>query len=190
MTVRSGGADVVMGGGVASGTILSGSEAVMSGGATIGTVVASGGLEYVTAGGIASAAVISGGRLEVLSGGGTGAGAVTFATSVGGILQLDDSVNFAGRVAGFGELDDFIDLRDIVFSSATTLAFTEAPGNTSGTLTVSDGIRTANITLLGQYVTAQFTKASDGHGGTLIGDPPLSAMPDPATVTLIDRHHT
>jgi hypothetical protein len=53
-------------------------------------------------------------------------------------------------------------------------AIEAAINNTSGTLTVSDSIHTANVTLLGQYVTANFTKASDGHGGTLIGDPPLA----------------
>ena len=133
--------------------------------------------------------MISGGTLEITGGGGLGSPApsgahVTFAVSGGGILQLDDSVTFAGKVAGFGE-PDFIDLRDIAFTSATTLAFVEAPGNTSGTLTVSDGVHTANITLLGQYVTAQFTKQSDGHGGTLVGDPPLAAMTDPPPMELV-----
>jgi hypothetical protein len=117
-----------------------------------------------------------------MSGGSTGSGPVTFATSAGGTLQLDDSPHFGGLVAGFGQ-PDFIDLRDIAFSSATTLSFTQAAGNASGTLTVSDGINTANITLLGQYSTAQFTKASDGHGGTFIGDPPV-AQPDPVATTV------
>jgi hypothetical protein len=40
-------------------------------------------------------------------------------------------------------------------------------------LTVSDGTHTANLLLLGQYVAAQFAMSSDGHGGTLITDPPL-----------------
>jgi hypothetical protein len=56
------------------------------------------------------------------------------------------------------------------------VALAEAGNNLSGTLTVSDGIYTANLTLLGQYTTAQFTKATDGHGGTLIGDPPVTAI--------------
>ena len=56
------------------------------------------------------------------------------------------------------------------------MGFSEAGNNLSGTLTVTDGTHTANLTLIGQYVTAQFTKATDGHGGTLIGDPPLTAI--------------
>jgi hypothetical protein len=46
--------------------------------------------------------------------------------------------------------------------------------NLSGTLTVTDGTHTASLTLIGQYVAAQFTSASNGHGGTLIGDPPVA----------------
>ncbi|MCA5244954.1 hypothetical protein K1S22_26955, partial [Klebsiella pneumoniae] len=53
--------------------------------------------------------------------------------------------------------------------------FTEAADNTSGMLTVSDGTLTAQLTLLGQYSAAQFTSATDGHGGTLVGDPSLAA---------------
>ena len=72
-------------------------------------------------------------------------------------------MSFGGTVAGFGQ-PDHIDLRDIAFTAATTLAFLEAAGDASGTLTVSDGTHTANITLLGQYVTAQFTKSKRRHG--------------------------
>jgi hypothetical protein len=48
----------------------------------------------------------------------------------------------------------------------------KAGKNLSGTLTVTDGMHTANLTLLGQYAAGQYTSATDGHGGTLIGDPP------------------
>ena len=65
-----------------------------------------------------------------------------------------------------------IDLRDIGFGATTKLAFTKAAGGTSGTLSVTDGAHTANLTLLGQYSTANFSIASDGHGGTIITDPP------------------
>ena len=119
----------------------------------------------------------------------TGTGAVTFALSAGGILQLDDLVHYGGLVAGFGK-PDFIDLRDIAFGSSTTLGFTEAAGNTSGTLSVSDGVHSPSITLLGQYVVGNFTKQSDGHGGTLVGDPPVEAMTDLGPIALISPHQT
>src|SRR5215470_14456246 len=141
------------------------------------------GLELVEAGGIAGGATISGGTLEIASGGLTGSGTVTFASGGGGTLQLDASVSFGGLVAGFG-LPDHLDLGDIAFGSGTHVSFTEAGDNLSGTLTVTDGVHTANITLLGQYVAGQFTSANDGRGGTLIGDPPVTAVADPAQGTL------
>jgi hypothetical protein len=94
--------------------------------------------------------------------------------SGGGTLLLDASANFYGLVAGFGSSDQ-LDLRDIAFVSATTkkgstsnLIFTEPANTMSGMLTVTDGVHTANIQLLGQYTASEFTAASDGHGGTLI----------------------
>jgi hypothetical protein len=40
-------------------------------------------------------------------------------------------------------------------------------------LTVSDGVHSAAITILGNHVTSNFTAVSDGNGGTLISDPQL-----------------
>jgi autotransporter passenger strand-loop-strand repeat protein len=162
----------------------------MSGGVDIGANINSAGFEVVSSGGTASSAIISGGTLEIMSGGSTGSGAVTFAVSGGGILQLDDSVHFGGLVAGFGK-PDFLDLRDIAFTSATTLSWTQVTSgaSASGTLTVSGGGDVANITLLGQYVVGQFTSASDGHGGMLVGDPPVGAQTEVASNTLA-AHNT
>jgi hypothetical protein len=52
------------------------------------------------------------------------------------------------------------------------VSFTEAQNNTSGTLLVSDGVNSASITLLGQYMANQFTSSSDAYGGTVIGGLP------------------
>jgi len=59
----------------------------------------------------------------------------------------------------------------------------EAASKFSGTLTVSDGVHMAKLLLLGTYMASQFTSASDGGGGTLIGDPPAMA---PQTITVAD----
>jgi hypothetical protein len=71
----------------------------------------------------------------------------------------------------------------------SVMSFTEAASNLSGTLTVTDGVNTANITLLGQYMAGQFTLASDGHGGTLFGDPSVTAANDSNPATLVAPHH-
>jgi autotransporter passenger strand-loop-strand repeat protein len=145
---------------------------VSSGGAANGVTLSSGSELDVLSGGSLGGTTLSGGFVELKSGGTTGASQINFATSAGGTLQLDDSVHFGGKISGFG-VPGAIDLRDIAFGSGTTLGFTEALDNTSGTLTVNDGTHMANITLLGQYVAGNFTKQSDGNGGTLITDPPV-----------------
>ena len=152
--------NIFAGGSAVSTTLNSGGNAIVfSGGADIAAHVNSGGMEVIFSGGIASAAIISGGTIEVHSGGSTGSGQanpVTFASSGGGTLLLLDSVSYGGFVAGFGQ-PDFIDLRDIAFGGSTSVTYSSGnPGNTSGTLIVTDGAHTANINLLGQYTVAQF----------------------------------
>ena len=180
---------LIQNGGHASTTMVrsGGLMMVQNGGEADDTSVLSGAREVVLAGAIAGDTTISGGLLELAGGGSLGSGAVTFASSGGGILQLDNSVSFAGLVAGFGE-PDVIDLRDVAFSSGTSLSYTSAnPANTSGTLTVTDGAHTAHIMLIGQYAAAQFTLAADGAGGTLVGDPPV--VSDASSATLAPVTH-
>ena len=42
-------------------------------------------------------------------------------------------------------------------------------------LNVSDGIHSAHIPLLGNYMASSFATASDGHGGTLVTEAPAAA---------------
>ena len=172
--------------GVANGNIISsgGYQIVFSGASASGTTIDAGGFEVVVSGGATSNATISGGYLEL--GGGNGAGGVvTF--SGGDILKLDDSLHFNGKIAGFA-LPDQLDLADIAFGANTTLGFSEAGNNTSGTLTVSDGTHTANILLLGQYVAGNFHITSDGGGGTVVTDPPVAVASDQQGFLTTGRH--
>ena len=111
--------------------------------------------------------------MEVVSGG--SAGTVLFGNS--GILQLDSLMAFGGTISGF-HLGDEIDLRSLGFTSGvTTLSWTQltSGASASGTLTVlSSGAAVETLTLLGQYSLANFSATSDGFGGTLITDPPVS----------------
>ena len=106
-------------------------------------------------------------------------GPVTFAGTTG-TLQLDDSQGFSGTVAGMTG-QDTLDLTDINFATVGAPAYS---GNASGgTLAVSDGTHNANIALLGNYLASTFVASSDGHGGTNIVDPVLSAASQQAVVT-------
>jgi VCBS repeat-containing protein len=98
---------------------------------------------------------------------------VTFAPGDTGIFKLDASSAFAGSATGLA-LGNYLDLADIVYEGTTTIGYTPNKNNTGGSLTVSDGMHTANIALLGQYTVASFTMVGDGHGGTLLTDPPVA----------------
>jgi hypothetical protein len=102
-------------------------------------------------------------------------GNVTFAS--GGILQFDSLMAFGGTISGF-TLGDEIDLRGLAYTSgATNLSWTQltSGANASGTLTVKEGSQTQSFTLVGSYTSANFSVTSDGHGGTLVTDPPITS---------------
>ena len=170
--LMSGGSEYVLAGGIASGTVISsgGGLYVSSGGVGSSTVVL--GRETVSSGGTLGGATLSGGLIEIMSSGTAGASQINF-TSAGGTLQLDQSVLFSGVISGFG-VPGGIDLRDIAFGSGTTLGYSDSGG--SGTLTVQAGSNTATINLIGQYVQANFHIQADGHGGTLVTDPPVQSL--------------
>ncbi|SED91990.1 autotransporter passenger strand-loop-strand repeat-containing protein [Bradyrhizobium erythrophlei] len=112
-----------------------------------------------------SATIVPSGTLELT---GASNASVAFQGSTG-TLKLDNSASFNGTVAGMTG-SDAIDFANINFANVHTPTFS---GDSShGTLTVTDGTVTASIALLGNYMASTFTTSSDGHGGTLVVDPP------------------
>jgi VCBS repeat-containing protein len=104
---------------------------------------------------------------------------VTFHSSTGS-LTLDTPSSFDGVISGFtgdGTLagSDQIDLKGISYHSSS---FTESYNSTTDTLTVSDGANDATLHFIGTYQAANFSFASDGNGGTIVYDPPVSNSPD------------
>ena len=71
--------------------------------------------------------------------------------------------------------DDAIDLTSLAYSPGHTVANFSGT-SASGTLSVSNGSESANITLLGNYMAAAFVTASDGSGGTLVMDQSSAAQ--------------
>ena len=104
-------------------------------------------------------------------------GTISFAGATGTLI-IDQASKFGGTISGQLAIGDVIDLADISGGADATIAYSGA--NSSGTLTVSDGTHTASIALTGNYSLANFTASSDGHGGTIVVDPPVL----PAGVTL------
>ena len=109
----------------------------------------------------------AGGAHQTLTGG--GAGKVEF---VGAAAGDDTFKNLAAlfngdTMSGFGANGDVIDLPDVGSAGLKPLSYVQTTA-TSGKLTVSDGVHTAAITLLGQYIANGFHSTSDGGVGTAI----------------------
>ena len=177
--------------------INSGTENVGVGGNAIATTIGSGTLEVARDGALSSLQWPALPPLRTQ----TYLPSVTFAVGGDGTLKLDASAQLlapdatvASRglnpptilpgptasaslspdvvtVAGFGG-NDKIDFADIAYGSHTTVGFREAANHAYGVLTVTNGTESANLLLIGQYASASFVAASDGHGGSLITDPP------------------
>jgi hypothetical protein len=106
---------------------------------------------------------------------------------------LDNPTAYTGQIFGFTgtspQNSDLIDLLGIAFDLGTSWAYSDNAGsNTGGALTIFEtvnGVTTAVDSITfgnGDYTTANFILTTDGHGGTLIADPPA----DTATTELSD----
>src|SRR6202034_649559 len=97
------------------------------------------------------------------------------ATPVYGELVLGDASDFSGQISGFvgtapdSGHSDVVDLSGFAFTATT---FAEATTNGNLVITATDGSSVASLTFANFDATLDF--GSDGHGGTLITDPPLT----------------
>ena len=176
-------------------------EATGSGGLIVNSDIANSGLIWAYGGNITINGVVTGSGNALISGAATLEFAVassvnvTFAGDNFGTLMLDNPIAYTGQIFGFTgtspQNSDVIDLKGITFDADTSWVYYDNAGsNTGGTLTIFEtinGTTTAvdSITFAnGDYTTTDFNLTSDGHGGTLISDPPTSPTPD-ATVTSV-----
>ena len=154
---------------------------------TASTVIDVSGKLALDLGNMSQAATIAAGASLELTG--AVSGAITF-KAVTGTLILDKSAQFTGKIYGLSgdgnpNSSDILDLRDIAYGAGTKVSFS---GDTSGgVLTVTDAQNhTAHLTLVGDYTHSTFNLSSDGAGGTLVIDPPMSGFnfaPAPAAVS-------
>jgi hypothetical protein len=148
-------------------------EATGSGGLVIHGDVANSGLLWANGGNITVTGAVNGSGSAIIDGtatlqfGAPSSMQTTFGQDAAGTLRLDDSLDFSGVVSGFGK-DDHLDLSDIKFGAGVTHDYLPNAQGTGGTLTVSDGVHTANISLLGQYTAENFHVSDDHHAGTQI----------------------
>jgi hypothetical protein len=79
-----------------------------------------------------------------------------------GELKLNDAGAFTGQVSGLAGSDAF-DLADVSFGPNTTV--TSLGNTTGGTLTVTDGTHTANVSLVDNCLSSNWDLSSNGSGG-------------------------
>jgi hypothetical protein len=113
---------------------------------------------------VSNVVIAEGGSAEI---DGPGTQSVTF-TGITGTLTIDHALAFTGQVFGLAGADA-LDLADLSYGANTTATF--LGDTTGGTLTVTDGSHTANISLSGNYLSSSWTLSSDGNGGTVVVDP-------------------
>jgi len=165
-------------------------ETTERGAGTIASPVDNTGTIEVDGGALTLKAVVSGSGTVAIAAGtldianANAAEAVGF-TGKGGELELAQSQSFTGSVSGFAMTGrTSLDLRDIGFVSPGEASYNGA----TGILTVTDGIHTANIALVGNYGGTIFTAGSDKHGGTSIVDKAASGATLAAPATTAAGH--
>ena len=151
-------------------------EATGAGGVTIQSAVNNTGVLEANGGSLTVNGAVSGGGSAVIKG-----AMLMFASSFSqdvsftgatGVLELAQSQTYKKSVTGFSHTGGTsLDLLDIAFVSSKEATFVDNGSKTGGVLTVTDGVHTAKITLVGDYTAATFTASSDGHGGVSIVDP-------------------
>ena len=91
---------------------------------------------------------------------------MVFGSGAAGTLKLGDAFHFNGTISGFTG-SDTIDLADV--SSATaSLSYSENAAGGGGTLTISDGSHSLELSLVGAYSADNFSLVADQAKGTLV----------------------
>jgi hypothetical protein len=166
-------------------------ESTGSGGLIVNSDIANTGLIWAYAGSITIMGEVSGSGGALINAGTLEFGAassinVTFAGDVFGTLVLDNPHAYTGQIFGFAGTDlqhsDLIDLQGITFDAGTSWVYLDGVGsNTGGILSIYETANGVTSTIYsitfgdGDYITANFILASDGHGGTLVADPPAAS---------------
>jgi hypothetical protein len=135
-----------------------------------------------------AAAANTGGTLTVSSGGTSASveligtysiGNFTSSTASDGSFEVQDPAVVDGGSVTTGTPAAFpkngIDLPDLAFGPQMMLAYSQNSADAGGVLAVTNGVGSAKIALLGNYIAASFVTAGDGHGGTLVTQTPQAA---------------
>ena len=88
-------------------------------------------------------------------------------------------------ISGFEAKDNIDDLPSLAFDAQSTLGYLPNGNRTEGTLSLADGIHSANIALLGNYVASIFAIGSVNHGGAT----PIAEIVQPNDHSVLSNPH-
>jgi len=147
-------------------------EASGSGGLTVASSIVNSGVLWANGASLTVQGAVSGNGTAMIDGSGTldfeasSTANVLFGSGAAGTLKLGDSFHFNGTISGFGA-SDLIDLAD-VGSAAPSISYHENAAGTGGTLAISGGAQTVELSLVGHYSADNFSIVPDHVNGTLI----------------------
>jgi len=147
-------------------------EASGSGGMTVASSIVNSGVLWANGASLTVQGAVSGNGTATIDGSGTldfeasSTANVVFGSGAAGTLKLGDSFHFNGTISGFGA-SDMIDLAD-VGSAAASISYHENAAGTGGTLAISGGAQTVELSLVGHYSADNFSIVPDQATGTLI----------------------
>ena len=150
-------------------------QATGTGGLQVQGDMANNGLVWAAGGNVFLGGAITGsgqdrvtGAASLEFGGAVSSGqSVLFDAGATGTLALDSSTSFAGVIAGLArDGSNRLDLSDLGYGGATQANFSGTAAG--GTLQVTDGGRTANLALAGNYVGTTVVLANDARGHVLL----------------------
>jgi hypothetical protein len=147
-------------------------EATGSGGLTVVSAIANSGILWANGANLTVQGAVSGNGTALIDGAGTldfeaaSTANVVFDLGAAGTLKLGDSFHFNGTISGF-QASDIIDLADMGFVTAS-ISYHENTAGTGGTLAVSNGTQTVELSLLGHYTADNFSIVPDQAKGTII----------------------
>jgi hypothetical protein len=147
-------------------------EATGTGGLTVLSAIANSGTLWANGAAITVQGEVSGNGTAMINGGGTldfeaaSAANVVFGAGATGTLKLGDAFHFNGTISGFAA-SDIIDLANLG-SAAASVSYHENAAGTGGTLAVSNGAQTVELSLLGHYTADNFSIVPDQAKGILV----------------------
>jgi hypothetical protein len=147
-------------------------EASGSGGMMVASAIANSGVLWANGANLTVQGAVSGNGIGTIDGIGTldfeasSTANVLFGSGAASTLKLGDAFHFNGTISGFAG-SDIIDLANVGSASAS-ISYHENAAGTGGTLAVSDGVQTVELSLLGHYSADNFNIVPDHARGTLV----------------------